>query len=449
MTNRISITDTGAIGDGQTTNTAAVQEALDRAAAAGGGEVIVPCGTFITGTLQVKDNTTIRLEAGGVLKGSSSIKDYPPFSRGHNKDRQPHHLIVCNGASNVTLCGEGTIDGSGQAFWESEPSPSGWYIEKPQRPSPMLEFVGCRNLRLSDVTLRNSPGWTCHLHDCDVVAIRGVSIINDMFGPNTDGFDINGSHDVIISDCFINTGDDAVCLKTTPDSRTCERVTVTNCVIQTNCVGLKLGCNESFKDMRQVTFNNCIVYKSTRAVGLYSVEGATLEDIVVSNIVCDTDNNWPLNRPVHIDLRRRENGSSMGRIRNVQISNFIARTNGRILMTAEKGGLLENIVLRDIRLSYESVDDPYPRGLDAGGSQFSNRSREARAARAAIVMENAQDLVLSNVAIDWPETPDNPPMRAVWGRGVQNGVIDAPLAKSSLPAIDKYDLKDCALAIRA
>ena len=264
----------------------------------------------------------------------------------------------------------------------------------------MIDLRRCQDVRISDVTITNSPGWTLHPQMCDRVWIRGVKLVNDMFGPNTDGMDVNGCRDVMISDCYIECGDDAIVLKTTADSRSLERVCVTNCTLRTNCVGLKLGANETVHDMRQITFSNCVVFASTRAVGLYNWRGCTEEDIVVSNIVCDTNGGMRLNRRIHIDAQHEE--FEPGVIRNVQFSNVIARTDGRILMTAADGYRVENVLLRDVRLSYPLVDDPDPIGRDARSHQFSHHSPEARVARAAVVADGITNLVVDGLQIDWP-----------------------------------------------
>ncbi len=450
-----TILDHGADPSGKTLSTLAIQKCIDLVHQNGGGLVIVPSGTYIAGTLHLKSYIDFHLMPGAVIKASEHLADYPKTTDvGHNKDRQPYHWIYAEGQTDLSISGKGKLDGSGPAFWHEEPSPSGWFREKSERPSPMIEFKQCKNVRIEDIQVTNSPGWTIHLIGCDRCWVRGITIDNHLYGPNTDGIDINGSHDVIISDCFIKCGDDAIVLKTTPDSRTCERVTVTNCIIETNCVALKLGALESYKDMRQVTFSNCVVTRSPRAFGLYCTQGGTFEDIAVSNIVCDTTNSLKFNRAIHIDLRKWSPDSPMGKIRNVTVSNFIARSDGRILMTAQEGALLENITLSQIQLIYPKIDDPYPKGLDAGGAQFSNNNKEARAARGAVVAENIRNLVLSDLQITWPPqkaptkaTPDEPEFAVIWGRNLNDGMIRCPIARSNKLTGMPYRLKDSSIKV--
>jgi hypothetical protein len=469
MSSQLLVTDFGAVGDGETLCTEAIQAALDKAGETGGGRVVVPAGTFRTGTLHLRSRVTLEIETGGTLIGSGDMADYPETDWQRDGDRHRHHLLIARDVENVTITGGGTIDGNGPAFWKPQKAPRAWIGARSPRVSPMIEIRDCSDVRLVDVEIVNSPGWTVHLLRCDRVWVRGVKLQNHLFGPNTDGFDVNGCRDVMISDCNIVCGDDAIVLKTTADSRSLERVTVTNCVIRTHCVGLKLGANESIHDMRQITFSNCVVYGSTRAVGIYNWRGCMEEDIVVSNIVCDTDSGFILNRPIHIDARHAE--FEPGVIRNVQISNVVARTDGRILMTAADGYRVQNVLLRDVRLTYPAIDDPAPTAPGAGSAQFSNHSPEARAARAAVVADGIDNLVIEGLFIDWPsgEPPaswsgpktengsdrvhepieaEPPAFAAIWGRRLSGGLIHCPLARASRDGHEKFDLDDSDIQVR-
>jgi polygalacturonase len=420
---RISITDHGAVGNGTTLNTAAIQAAIEQVSAAGGGVVVVPPGVFLTGSVELRSRITLELQPGAVLRGSPNIADYRTMTWGQHIDRTPWHLVAAHGCQDVRICGGGTIDGNGRAFWEPtvgddpltclparEPDRARAEVtwikaNYEHRPSPMIEITGCRDVRIEDVHITNSAGWNLHLHNCNFVWVRGVKLTAHLFGPNNDGFDITGCHDVMVSDCYLSCCDDAICLKTTPDSQTCERITVTNCVMRTLCVGLKLGCSESYKDIRQVTFSNCVVRGSHRAFGLYCHRGATFADIAVSNIVCDTRTPLMLPRPIHIEAINRDAATPPSVIRNVSISNLIAQTNGRILIAAAPGNVVENITLRDVQLDYVTLDDPALKSEAMGHGQFARFSPWARAERAALVAENIRNLIVEGFVVHWPAAP--------------------------------------------
>lgn len=413
----IDITTLGAVRDGRTLATKAIQEAVDKAWAKGGDMVYIPSGDYVTGNIYLKDHVHIHMAVGARLLASPDLDHYDTIRDGHNKDRQPYHLFIADGCQDILIDGKGVISGNGPLFWQEKPDARGWYKEKKRRVSPLFEFSDCKDITLKEFTIQDAPGWTLHLNRCDRVTVGEVRILNHIMGPNTDAIDINGCRDVIIKDCHIEAGDDAIVLKTTPDARSCERVTVTNCLLRSNCVGLKLGATESFYDMRQITFSNCVIYKSTRPIGIYALEGGHMEDITITGIVADTHGSPTvgLGIPIHLDLRQRNDKSEKGSIRHIQISNFICRTDGKIMMTAQEGMWLKDIVLRDVHLIYDrGIRDA--RGYkDWQSAQFSNRSPEARVARTTMALEGVDGLYMENYQVTWPTAEAAEPSFKVTG----------------------------------
>jgi hypothetical protein len=393
-------------------------------------------------------HTELYLMAGAVLQGSRELADYiinnpipqsrrDPFD---NPAMQDRHLLLLYRAHGVTIRGPGVIDGQGEAFWNppADPAVRKWWTHKEwQRPCPMIDIIECEDLRLEGFTLRNSPGWTVELQNCDRVVVHGVHVRNNFWGPNTDAFDICGCRDVMISDCHIVCGDDAFCIKTMPHTRSSERITITNCTMRTNCVGLKLGCFESHKDMRQITFTNNVVFNSSRGVGIYNFKGATFEDIIISNLIYDDDNELPLNRPVHIDLRHETvkgwGGVSptgkAGIVRRVLISNVVAKTRGRVLLSNADGGVLEDVVLRDVVLHFPDLEDPQQWAAASTSAQFSAHSPEAQRARAALVADGVERLHVVNLQLQWPHKDAAWPHAAGWFRRSKVW-LDAPFASA-------------------
>lgn len=465
-----NISDTGAIPDGKTLNTTAIQASLDRIISTGGGQVVVPPGTFLTGSLKIHAHTELYLMPGARLLGSPNLEDYAFDGPIPQSDRDPfdnpamqdRHLLLLHKAHGVTIRGPGIIDGNGDAFWNPPGSnPNGpmyknwWTHKKWQRPCPMMSMVECKDLRLEGFTVRNSPGWTFELLNCDRVHVNAVQVMNNFWGPNTDAFDICGCRDVMIANCHITCGDDAFCIKTMPHTRSAERITITNCIMKTNCVGLKLGCFESHQDMRQITFTNNVVYNSSRAVGIYNFKGATYEDIIISNLVCDDDNDLRLNRPIHIDLRHETKmgwgGVSptghAGIVRRVQINNVICKTRGRIILTEADGGILEDITLRDVTLHYPEVDDPVEVAHLSRSAQFSLHSPEAQSARAALVADGVKHLQVHNLKLLWPANREGPAFSAGWFKNC-TGLIDSPFA-AAWGADRPYEQIDSEMTIRS
>ena len=151
------------------------------------------------------------------------------------KDKHRHHLLVARGLDDIAITGRGVIDGQGPAFWKPQAHDRAWIYAKEERVIPMVEIDDCRDVLIDGITLRESPGWTLHLQCCDRARLTGIRIDNHRQGPNNDGFDINGCRDVMISDCHIDTCDDAIVMKTTHNTRSCERITIQNCVLGCNC----------------------------------------------------------------------------------------------------------------------------------------------------------------------------------------------------------------------
>ena len=307
-----NILDYGAVPDGKTLNTKSIQRAIDEAFQAGGGLVYAPPGTFLTGGLELKSRVTLYVEAGCVLLGSPNIADYiyhpGPSQQG---DANGHHFIFAQNADDVSLCGPGTLDGQGQAYWEPNPDrpplppEEAWHdvasghfqtINNNSRPSPMLEFVGCRNVRITGVTLKNSSGWTLRPINCETVVIDGIRIRNPFWGRNTDGLDITSCRNVFVSNCDIMGGDDAICLKSEnyygTDVLPSKNITITNCVVWCASNGFKMGTATSGA-FENIVFSNSVIYSDNGApmmnrniggINIETVDGGSVDGVLVSNI---------------------------------------------------------------------------------------------------------------------------------------------------------------------
>lgn len=434
-----SIAAFGAVGDGATLNTGAFARTIAAVVAAGGGTVFVPAGIWRTGTITLASRVTLELHPAATILGSEDLADYLEGKRGQHGDRSPWHLVVADGAEDIVIRG-GTIDGNGPAFWEPcRPGPDSeiervkpgayrgldpmcvvperdgddataplrWiaHVDN-QRPSPMIEITDCRNVRIENVHITNSAGWLLHTHNSRWLWIAGVKLTSNLMGPNNDGFDINGCQDVVVSDCNLSCCDDGICLKTTPDARPVERVTITGCTVRSRCAAIKFGCAESYRDFRQVTIANCVVYESNRGIALYSKCGAVIEDVTITNLVIDTRSPMMASRPIHIECCEDDNGQGkvrgIGAIRNVHISNVIARSEGRVLLVGDPRSPLRGIVLRDVRLVYPTIDDPALCFADLPHGQFAKYRPEVRPVRAAVVAAHVHDLSIESLTVDWP-----------------------------------------------
>jgi polygalacturonase len=372
------VTDYGAKGDGKALETAAIQRAVEACAARGGGTVLLPSGTFQSGTIVLENNITLHLSAGATLLASPRIEDFRPFppedvaliaidGSTQNKGNGPYHLIHATGKHNVAIEGAGSIRGNGRAYWD--PDPAKVFVSRRPRPSPLMEFVASSNVRIENVSIEDAAGWTIHPLETDGVMIRGVRIMNDDRGPNTDGINIDSSRNVIISDTHIEAGDDCIVLKSTGRRggkvRATENVTVTNSVCSSDDQGFKIG-TESLGDFRNITFTNAVIFHSPRlyrpptaAISMSMVDGATFENVIVSNVVIRD-----AHTPLFLRLGNRGRGQKSptpGILRNVVFSNIIA-TGGTLAssITGLPAHPVHDVTLSDIDITMTGGDSAVP-----------------------------------------------------------------------------------------
>ena len=380
-----NVQEYGALPDGKTLCSRPIQAAVDAAAAAGGGCVYVPPGRYLTGTIELKSFVTLYLEGGSVLLGSPSVDDYrgptglsgPPSSG----DANTRHLLFARGAQCVTVCGTGTIDGQGQNFWRNKhrapvPADRQWadvvtFDYEPatdQRPSPMVEFAECRNLRVRDITLANAAGWTLRPIACEDVLLDGIRIVNPEIGPNTDGLDITACSNVLVSNCNIATGDDAICLKSEnpygPLLPT-RNITITNCVLTTTCNGFKMG-TATHGAFENIVFSNSVIQNpdssriNERVIGgicIEMVDGGSVDGVLVSGIRMQN-----VRTPLFMRLgsRTRKPGSFL---RNVRIQGVDAT--GAILTSSITG-------VPDLRPQDITVSHCRFRSVEAGRAEWAD-----------------------------------------------------------------------------
>ena len=373
-----SILEYGAKPDRKTLNTRAIQRAIDEAFQAGGGTVTVPAGTFLTGRIELRSRVTLNLEAGSTLLGSTSINDYNPEpGSSAYPGTNPRHLIFAQDADDMSLTGPGCIDGQGSTFWERSgraplPPEDEWAdvashdmgVKKGGRPSPMLEFVNCRQLKLNGVRIQNAPGWTLRAVNCDHVDIHSVTIKNPTNGPNTDGIDLNGCQNVLISNCSVDTGDDAICIKSEnaygSEPRLNKNIVVTNCTLTTCCNGFKLGTG-SEGGFENITFSNSTVRNDAvsfrerviSGIALEVVDGGWIDGVVVSGIQMER-----ARTPIFIRLgnRKRTRDYQQHGIQNVNIQNVQAT---EALLASSITGL-PDMEVREVTLSHIRVDNVLP-----------------------------------------------------------------------------------------
>lgn len=284
-----NVLDYGAVRDSQTNDTAALQAAIDACDQAGGGTVYVPAGSYLTGSLFLRSNLTLYLDAGAVLLGSQRAEDYPPIDHRWEGVSQSAHAPLIGGSQleNVAIVGRGTVDGRGTFWWEQLRAGT---LAHP-RPR-LVSFTHSRNVLVEGCTLRNSPSWTLHPYACENVTVDKVTIHNPPDSPNTDGINPESCRNVHIANCHIDVGDDCITLKSGTEDEAremlapCENITITNCTMVHGHGGVVIG-SEMTGGVRNVVLSNCVFQGTDRGIRLKSRRGrgGMVEDIRVSNVV--------------------------------------------------------------------------------------------------------------------------------------------------------------------
>jgi len=455
----------GAKGDGIALDSPAINAAISACNKAGGGMVYLRPGVYRTGTVELKSNVTLYLEAGCTILGSLDLNDYTlmagPPAKG---DANQKHVIFARDAENVTLAGPGKIDGQGPQFWElsgraplppqdqwAEVTAHAWKKKETGRASPMLEFVNCRWLRIEDVRIENAAGWTLRPYNCDNVYISGIAIKNPNFGSNTDGMDITGCQNVFVSNCSIDTGDDAICLKSEcmygeQEPRLGRNIVVTNCVLTTCCNGFKLG-TATWGGFENVTFSNSVIYNNAgefkdrviSGIALEVVDGGWIDGFVATGIRMQRTRT-----PIFIRLgnRRQPKKYSQHGLRGVMIENIHA---SEALLASSITGL-RGVEVEDVTLSNIRVDNVLPSRPEWIGRSVPEKEDSYPEARmfgmlpaSGLYVRHAKDLHLKDIVFRAPSGEARPTVIFDDVKGVRMAGLSSTVVAGDQPVVSMKD----------
>ena len=434
----------GAVGDGETLETTALQDAIDACHEGGGGIVLFPPGTYLTGTIYLKSRVNLHLMAGATLLGSSRREEYcadDAFAENAAsvvENATGAHLVIGYEADEVAITGEGTIDANASAFFEPLPpdeetttyrDKAGNFAIRDWRPGQMVFLCRCTNVTVRDVTLVNSTYWTLFLLGCARVQIRGLSISNHPQTPNGDGIDIDCCQDVTVSDCIITSGDDAITLRGNSKrlgehAQPCQNVAVSNCVISSPCNGIRVGVGDG--EIRDCTFSNIVIRESRNGISFNSAyshrgaHGTRIENVHFSNIVMDVV--MPMNMVLGVHAK------PPGAIRNVSLSHLNVKARQGFHICGNPGHQIEDIRFHEVRmeLSGDEVDADFtgdePKtagkmgvpaaffgrhvsGLRISGMQV-HWGEVSGGWRNALIIRDSDDVSLSALEAEAPPLPD-------------------------------------------
>lgn len=385
---KLDIRDYGGCGDGYFKNTRIIQECIDQCSEDGGTVYIGGKGRYVCGTIYLKSNVTLRVEAPAVLLASPDIQDYGDdthYNRYRNETSMDRCWIYACDAENITLCGTGTLDGNADAF------PNEGSVYRPM----MLRFLRCRNLRLRELYLYNSPAWTTAFLDSEHIWIDGVRVENHKRN-NGDGLDFDGCRNVFVRDCDLQGTDDNLCLQSGSREYNTEYIHISGCKFSSLCAAVRIGL-KSVGTIRNVTITNCTMENVWReGIKIECTEGGEIAEILVQNISMKN-----VSRPVYVLLNNRfepegfgnstglEEMPRIGTLRHLIFSGITAvdteemrnpHYRGKELMgapwfngirvDAEEEHKIENMTLRDIRyysaggIKKSDIPQNYPRVVD-------------------------------------------------------------------------------------
>ena len=355
MARNVSVLDFGAVGDAKTLNTQALQRAIDACAETGGGIVNVPVGVYLTGTIYLRSHVELSLDRGAVIRGSLRIpEDYPVLA-----------LIYAEDIEDAGISGQGTVDGQ-----SNDPYYERFELNDNKRPLGIF-FNRCQHISVRDIHIINAGSWTLRFLGCDTVDVNGVTI-NSLKQGNNDGIDVD-ARNVTISNCRIFSDDDGICLKSDLSDFLPENITVTNCVIASNCNPIKLG-TASCAGFKNVTFSNIAIHRTTESnewdwsteyrkvepgtftglsgIAVECADGGVLENLSFTNIVMEG-----IITPIFVMLNHRS--GDKGVIKDLQFSHITAKAEGIIpcLITGMADAHIQGVILRDIIVEHAGGED--------------------------------------------------------------------------------------------
>ncbi len=352
----------GAVGDGVTFDAPAIQQALDAANAAGGGTVIVPPGVYLIASLKLRSNVSLYLSRGSRLKSPETMEHYeedPAVDAVYNCQR--FYMIEAHNVENITVEGDGVIDGTGDVFWEDEFCNTTARKAKEKRPTTMY-FFDCKNVTLRNIRIENSATYTVWMLGCDDVVIDSVTIRNDRQGPNTDALDIDCCRNVRISNCDIVSGDDCIALKSDlcrlGREAVCENVVVSNCIFSASTCAIRIGY-EGDGVIRDCIFQGIVCRDCAKGIAMQSLapgdvkftkicKGTPIENMQFVNFVMrDVD------RPFFIRAGNDEGVPGyQAKIKNITISNIQGTALKESFIGSTGDYFISGLQMNDINLDF-------------------------------------------------------------------------------------------------
>jgi len=390
--------DFGAIGDGYTINTEAIQKAIDFCHKNGGGIIKFLPGKYITGSIFLKDNIVFQVDSGVYILGSEDIKDYREiFTRVAGIEMMwPAALINVLNKKNVAIIGKGVIDGRGKVFWdkywamrrEYEPKNLRWIVDYDCKRPRLILVDNSENVTIKDLHLKEPGFWTVHILYSKHVTVDGLIIRNNISGkgPSTDGIDIDSSSKILVQNCDVDCNDDNYCIKAGRDAdglrvnRPCEYVVIKNCISRKGGGLITLG-SETSGGIRNIYVRNMKAYGTSSGIRIKSAKnrGGTVENIFIEDLFMDSVSvalnltlNWNPSYsysslpdgysfdsiPYHwkVMLQPVDSEKGLPKVKNIYVNNIKAvNINQAVNVQGLENSIPENFVLNNIEISAKNA----------------------------------------------------------------------------------------------
>ena len=362
----INVNDYGAVGDGTTMNTFAIQSAIEECSKLGGGTVLFERGDYVTGTIVLKSGVMLEIAREAKILGSTNLKDYPHHIAKRTTVMDTHmemnqSLIFAEGVTKIGIRGEGMIDFRGS----KENFPGKQTIAKTPGRVFGIRVLDSSNIVIEDITLKDASCWMQNYLNCEDLIFQNMKVSNHA-NHNNDGLDIDGCRRVIVRNCVINSEDDAMCIKGA-SLRPTEDVLIENSTFITVCNALKIG-TDTQGDFRRIYARNLILggipenmhssrgHQASTGITLATVDGGTVEDILISGV--------EINRtraPIFIRIGNRLRvmptmaKPPVGKLRRIIIENGIGNGNFRqgSLISGISNHPITDVVLTSIHFNAE------------------------------------------------------------------------------------------------
>ncbi len=310
----------GIKSNGTTLNTTAIQKGIDYISAQGGGRLVFYVGRYLTGTIELKSNVTIVLNEGAILVGSQNPYDY-------NLD-DPHScsLVYANGQNNIGIVGKGVIDGYGRevAYRIIDQIHKGILadplkLDRPASRRPKgIYLYNCKGIQIQGILIKNTADWVQYYDHCENLEIDGITVDSKAFW-NNDGLDIGDCKNVRITNCFIDSTDDGICLKSHDRESYNENIEIRDCVVRSSASGIKFGTVSAggYKDVRII--NNKVYDTFRSAITIATPDGGFVDNVLVDSLYAYNTGN-----AIYLRIGARWNKGAVGTMNNITIRNMYA-----------------------------------------------------------------------------------------------------------------------------